>query len=96
MSKSTTDERLRTIYDGVLDAIVRKIKDHPEEVTAADLQAYRAILRDNGVTGIPAPGSKLEETVSAVEELDTNKFPFAVDVSLLPEADPAVKAVGDR
>lgn len=90
---NNTDPRLLDIYDGVLDAIVEKLKN-PAEVTAADLNAYRAILKDNGITSIRVPGNKLDEAAKATEAFDTSKFPFAVNAPILPNDDPAVKAVG--
>lgn len=58
------------------------------QATAADIQAARALLRDNGITALKVPGSptgELEET------LDNAEFPFAIPGKILPEDDPAVK-----
>ena len=87
------DERLYDIYEGICDVIVQKLKA-PSEVTAADIQAYRGFLKDNGITSLRRPGNKLDEAASAAEEFE--EFPFAVPAPVLPKDDPAVKAAASE
>lgn len=61
--------------------------DSPSEVTAADLNAIRGFLKDNGITAIPVEGSPLKELA---DKVDGFVLPFPVSGSLLPEDDPAV------
>lgn len=95
MSDTSTDQRLYDIYDGMLDAIKKKLKN-PADVTAADIQATLSVLKANGITSIRRPGNKLDEVATALEDLEVEKFPFAVGPSILPKDDPAVKAASSE
>lgn len=86
-------ERLRKIYDDMCTALETKLKN-PESITAADIQAVRAFLKDNGITSMLAEEGPLRRVTDATESLepDTPQFPFAVPNSVLPADDPVVKA----
>ncbi len=83
-----TDPRLLDIYNDLLDAVKAKLKS--ENVTAADINAALAVMKANGITSLRTPGNKLDEAASALENLDIDKFPFAVSSPILPSDDPAV------
>ena len=79
-------EKLSEIFVQACDVMKMKL-DNPSEVTAADLNAIRGFLKDNGITALPVEGSPLKELAEKAENFT---FPFAVASSLLPEDDPAV------
>ena len=84
-------EALSDIFAKCCDVMKDKLDSNPEDITAADLNAIRGFLKDNGITAVPAEGSPLGKLADKVRELDSRDFPFAVPASSLLEADdPAV------
>jgi len=91
-----SEERLRNIYDGLCEVIEKKVKNSPSDVTAADIQAIRGFLKDNGISSVRRPGNSLDRAAGAVESMDEGGFPFAVSGKILSEDDPAVKQAAGK
>lgn len=72
-------------------ALKKKLEEHPEDMTAADFQAIRAILKDSNINALATPGSPLQELEESYEEFT---LPFPGNPSVLPADDLAVKRTG--
>lgn len=68
------DELQDLIHKGLAEALLAKLRSG--EATASDLNVARQYLKDNGVTGLPAPGTPLQTL--------TEVLPFDADEDDIP------------
>ena len=67
------DKKLNSLFDLVCDDLTGRINSG--EATSADLNIARQMLKDNGITAVPAKASPLESLTNALP------FPSSEDVS---------------
>ena len=89
-------EKLSTIFEMACDAMIDNLNGG--EVTAADLNAIRGFLKDNGITALPVEGSPLGKVADALGAATGERyaFPFAPSGAILDKDDPAVKQAGEQ
>ena len=58
------DKKLNSLFDLVCDDLTGRINSG--EATSADLNIARQMLKDNGITAIPAKSSPLESLTNAL------------------------------
>ena len=68
----TDNPKLTKLQDGMIVLLLRRIEDG--SASASDLAVARALLKDNGITAVPAQGSPMGNLKDYVSEYDGEQY----------------------
>lgn len=72
--RKASTEALEALHAAVAEALAQRLES--QEATAADISAAIRFLKDNNISAVPKPGSKLEEILDKIEEDDISDEEF--------------------
>lgn len=64
--------KLDQLQDGMINLLLKRIADG--SASASDLAVARSLLRDNGITAVPAKGSPMGNLKDYVSEYDGEQY----------------------